>query len=158
MQLQTKISLSQESPPINYGSKVLLLGSCFAEHIGAKLQYYQFPNCLNPLGIYFHPKAIEMLFERLVQERPFTAADVFMHEEQWHSFEAHSRVSQSSEEALLGILNDRLSEAEEALTTASHIFLTLGTAWAYKLKDSGKWVANCHKVPQKKFTKVLWEV
>ncbi|MCE2613082.1 GSCFA domain-containing protein [Flavobacteriaceae bacterium D16] len=158
MQLQTKISLFQESPAISYGSKTLLLGSCFAEHIGDKLEYYQFPNCLNPLGIFFHPKAIEMFLERLVQERPFSSADVFMREDQWHSFEAHSRVSQSSEKTLLKVLNDQLQKTHDALSEATHIFLTLGSAWGYRLKETGNWVANCHKVPQKQFSKELWEV
>ena len=158
MQLQTHIPLSQESPSINYGSKILLIGSCFAEHIGAKLDYYQFPSCINPLGIYFHPKAIEVFIDRLAQERWFTAEDVFMLDEQWNSFEAHSRVSQTSEEELIDVLNNQIAVAREALTNATHIFLTLGSAWGYQLKATGKWVANCHKVPQKQFDKVLWEV
>jgi len=158
MQLHTTISLHRESPSINYKSKILLLGSCFAEHIGAKLGYFQFPHSLNPLGIYFHPKAIEILFERIVQERPFSSADVFMREDQWHSFEAHSRVSQSSEKALVQVLNDQLQKTHDALSEATHIFLTLGSAWGYRFKETGNWAANCHKVPQKQFSKELWEV
>ena len=158
MKLQTQIPLAQESPSINYGSKILLLGSCFAEHIGAKLEYYQFPTHINPLGIYFHPKAIETLIDRIIQKRQFSGEDVFTLDEQWHSFEAHSRVSQTSSVALLEVLNKQLEVAREELTTASHIFLTLGSAWGYQLRESGKWVANCHKVPQKEFAKVLWSV
>ncbi|MCX2717998.1 GSCFA domain-containing protein [Lentiprolixibacter aurantiacus] len=158
MELQTRIPLHKESPSIDYGSKVLLLGSCFAEHIGAKLAYYQFQSCINPLGIYFHPKAIEGLIQRLVRERAFTREDVFMLNEQWHSFEAHSRVSQNSEEALLEVLNKQLKATQAAITQATHIFITLGSAWGYQLRENGKWVANCHKVPQKQFAKVLWEV
>ena len=158
MQLQTQIPLSQESPLIDYRSRILLIGSCFAEHIGAKLDYYQFHNCINPLGIYFHHKAIETFVERLVNQRPFSSNDVFEHEEQWHSFEAHSRVSQSSEEELLQVLNDQMLLTSEVLNDASHIFLTLGSAWGYQLKETGKWVANCHKIPQKQFTKEIWEV
>ena len=158
MQLQTHIPLSQASPSINYESKVLLLGSCFAEHIGAKLAYYQFPNCINPLGIFFHPKAIATFVNRLTEERLFSTQDVFSHDEQWHSFEAHSRVSQSSKEELLKVLNDQLLAAKEVMSNASHVFLTFGSAWAYQLKETGKWVANCHKVPQNEFNKVLWEV
>ena len=110
------------------------------------------------MGIFFHPKAIEMLLERLVQERMFSSADVFSREDQWHSFEAHSRVSQSSEEALLVVLNDQLQKTHKALSEATHIFLTLGSAWGYRFRKTGNWVANCHKVPQKQFSKVLWEV
>lgn len=155
MQLQTTVPISPATPPIDYTSRILLLGSCFTEHIGEKLRYYQFRNYTNPLGIYFHPKAIETLLNRVIEERSFGTADVFEYQEQWHSYEAHSRVSQQSEKELIRVLNNRLSESREYLISASHIFLTLGTAWGYRLKAANQWVANCHKVPQKEFSKEL---
>ena len=36
--------------------------------------------------------------------------------------------------------------------------ITPGTAWGYKSVETGKIVANCHKLPQKNFTKELTEV
>lgn len=158
MKLQTAVPLSPAPDSIGYHSKVLLIGSCFAEHIGAKLEYYQFPNSINPLGIFFHPAAIEGFFDRLLGERPFIAKDVFEHDEQWHSFEAHSRLSQTSQEGLLKVLNDQLLEARGTLKNASHVFITLGSAWGYQLRETGKWVANCHKVPQQAFSKQLWDI
>ena len=155
MQLQTNLPLTPATRQIDYTSKVLLLGSCFTEHIGNKLEYFQFRNYSNPFGIYFHPKAIESLLNRVLEERPFEIADVFEFQEQWHSYEAHSRVSQPSKEALIKTLNDRLSASREFLISATHIFLTLGTAWGYRLQATGNWVANCHKVPQKEFSKEL---
>lgn len=41
---------------------------------------------------------------------------------------------------------------------ATHIIITLGTAWAYRNKKSDRFVANCHKVPQKEFSKELISV
>ena len=155
MQLQTTLPISPATRAIGYKSKLLLLGSCFTEHIGDKLEYYQFRNYSNPLGIYFHPKAIETLLNRIIEDRPFGTADVFENNEQWHSFEAHSRVSQLSEKALVQKLNDKLSETRKFLISATHVFITLGTAWGYRLKTSGQWVANCHKVPQNQFSKEL---
>ncbi len=158
MELQTTLPLSRADRPIDYSSTILLMGSCFTEHIGDKLTYFQFRNYGNPLGIYFHPKAIEALLDRIHKERAFEKTDVFEYEEQWHSFEAHSRVSQATEATLLETLNERLSRTRENLISASHIFLTLGTAWGYRLKRTGQWVANCHKIPQKHFSKELMGV
>lgn len=157
MELQTKVPLDKAGDGISYDSRIFLMGSCFAEHIGAKLEYYQFQNYGNPLGIFFHPKAIETFLERMVEGKQFQADEVFEHDQQWHSFEAHSRLSRGSREKLLTELNNSLTQAREFLGSATHVFLTLGTAWAYKHKRSDQWVANCHKVPQKQFTKVLWE-
>ena len=41
---------------------------------------------------------------------------------------------------------------------ATHIVLTFGSAWVYKHLATGKIVANCHKVPQKEFTKSLLSI
>jgi len=61
IKLQTKIPLqAQTFNPIDYNSKVLLLGSCFSEHIGDKFQYFKFQTLQNPFGILFHPLAIEL--------------------------------------------------------------------------------------------------
>ncbi|MGQ3087452.1 GSCFA domain-containing protein, partial [Flavobacterium sp.] len=39
-----------------------------------------------------------------------------------------------------------------------HLIITLGTAWVYRSNANGELVANCHKVPQKEFTKELLSV
>ncbi|MDX1315823.1 MAG: GSCFA domain-containing protein, partial [Eudoraea sp.] len=64
----------------------------------------------------------------------------------------------TSEEKLLEVLNHQVTESLETVTNTSHIFITLGSAWGYQLKETGKWVANCHKVPHKQFNKELWDV
>ncbi len=158
MELQTRLTPERAEYPVDYSSTIVLMGSCFAEHIGAKLEYYQFPTLANPLGIFFHPEAIATFLERMVQHKAYTNADVFEQQERWHCFEAHSRLSQNSREGLLNELNRQLEHSRTWLGTASHIFLTLGTAWGYRIKTTGQWVANCHKLPQKHFSKELLTV
>ena len=59
MKLRTEIKLNRvEANPIDYASKVLMLGSCFVKNIGEKLDYFKFRNTVNPFGILFHPKAL----------------------------------------------------------------------------------------------------
>ena len=41
------------------------------------------------------------------------------------------------------------------MKAATHVVITPGTAWGYRLKESGEMVANCHKVPQKNFSKEI---
>ena len=155
MKLTTPIKLSRQNPPINYSSKVLLLGSCFAQNMGAKLEYYKFQQCTNPFGILFHPVAIEKLITRAVNQTWFTSKDVFLQNEQWHCFLAHSKLSNTSEEDLISALNSALEKLRFSLLEASHVVFTFGTAWVYKHLEKDTIVANCHKVPQKKFVKQL---
>ncbi len=155
MKLTTPIKLSRQNPPINYSSKVLLLGSCFAQNMGAKLEYYKFQQCTNPFGILFHPVAIEKLITRAVNQTWFTSKDVFLQNEQWHCFLAHSKLSNTSEEDLISALNSALEKLRFSLLEASHVVFTFGTAWVYKHLEKDTIVVNCHKVPQKEFVKQL---
>ncbi|OUS03148.1 GSCFA domain-containing protein [Flavobacteriales bacterium 33_180_T64] len=159
MNLQTKIPLQpQQYNQIDYTSKVLLLGSCFSEHIGEKFTYFKFQNLLNPFGILFHPLAIETLIINAINEKTYTKDDVFFHNEQWHCFDTHSRLSNASKEQLLQNLNNSIKTTHQFLKQASHVIITLGTTWAYRFIETDTHVANCHKIPQKQFLKTLLSV
>ena len=158
MELQTKIPLTPSDNPIDYQSKLVLLGSCFVENIGAKLDYFRFQKLQNPFGILFHPLAIANLVERAIEEKAYRQEEVFEQDGIWHCFDAHSDLRSDDPKTLLNLLNQQLDETKAGLETSSHIIITLGTAWVYENNSSGKTVANCHKVPQKQFTKKLLSI
>ena len=156
MKLQTKIPLQpQQHNQLDYNSNVLLLGSCFVENIGKKLDYFKFQNLQNPFGILFHQLAIETLITNAINEKEYTEEDIFFHNEQWHCYDAHSKLSASSKEELLHNLNQQIKATNQQINESTHIIITLGTAWVYRYIETDTIVANCHKVPQKKFLKEL---
>lgn len=156
MNLQTKIQLQlQAHNQIDYNAKVLLLGSCFVKNIGDKLEYFKFQNTVNPFGILFHPKAIENLIKNAIHGKEYLDDDVFFNNEQWHCFGAHSKLSNSSKELLLLDLNQNIKSTNKQLHDATHVVITLGTAWIYRFKENDTVVTNCHKVPQNMFLKEL---
>ncbi|WP_027395261.1 GSCFA domain-containing protein [Aquimarina latercula] len=158
MNLQTKIPLKPQQPKIDYNSELLLIGSCFAENIGEKFSYFKYKSLVNPFGILFHPKAIETFLWMATQRESYTETDLFYHNEQWHCFDAHSRLSHSDKEYLLQSLNGALEQTYMKIQSATHIYITLGTAWVYRLQSLDMVVANCHKVSQKEFSKELLSV
>ncbi|MBJ6369781.1 GSCFA domain-containing protein [Snuella sedimenti] len=159
MNLQTQIPLEKQSNNlIDYTSSMLLLGSCFIENIGEKSDYFKFKNTQNPFGILFHPKAIENLLRYSLNKKEYAESDVFLHNEQWHCFDAHSKLSHASKDTLLHELNANLKKTFKQLSDATHVVITLGTAWMYRFIASDAIVANCHKVPQKQFKKELMSV
>jgi hypothetical protein len=158
MQFTTQIPIRENLNPIDYNSKIVSLGSCFAENIGAKFGYFKFQSKTNPFGIIFNPVSIKRIIERVVCDKLFSEEDVFFHNEQWHCFEVHSDVSNSSKEELVENLNNILVETKIQLQTATHIIITFGTSWVYRNIERNTIVANCHKVPQKQFTKELLSV
>lgn len=155
MELQTQIPLKQQQPLIDYQSKVLLMGSCFVDNIGDKLEYFKFQSQSNPFGILFHPKAIERMITRMADGMLFTEKDVFWHQERWQSLEVHSTYSDTDKTRLLSKLNEKITQEHQSLKELSHLVVTLGTAWGYRHLESQNIVANCHKLPQHLFEKSL---
>jgi len=135
-----------------------MLGSCFSENIGSKLNHFKFQATQNPLGILFHPKAIENLITNALNKKIYLSKDLIFQNEVWHSFDAHSSVSSANEKVILNTLNAAISDTNKKLKEASHIIITLGTSWVYRFIETKTIVANCHKIPQKKFTKELLNV
>lgn len=158
MQFRTPIPISKSDNPIDYTARVVSLGSCFAVNMSEKLDYFRFRNYCNPFGILFHPLAIEKAIDFALQEKQFTEADIFFYNEQWHSFDVHSDLNATDPKQLLENLNRATSETRNQLTHATHVLITLGTAWVYRKIEDGEIVANCHKVPQKQFKKELLSV
>lgn len=162
MQFTTKIPIQKSTFPIDYDSKIMLLGSCFAENMGEKFEYFKFQTIVNPFGIIFNPVSLEKLIRRSIEKRKFTENDIFFHNELWHCYDVHSELSNSDKSFFLNSLNELINSTHQQLNDSTHIIITLGTSWVYRLRqaqsDSDGVVANCHKVPQKKFTKELLSI
>ncbi|MBQ0907920.1 GSCFA domain-containing protein [Flavobacterium sp. F-328] len=158
MQFTTPIPIPKNEFLIDYTSKIISIGSCFAVNMAEKLDYYKFQNSCNPFGILFHPLAIEKLIEYAVSKKEFTDNDVFFYNERWHCFDAHSDLSTSNKDELLATLNAILVSVQQYIKQASHCIITYGTSWVYRNIESQEIVANCHKVPQKQFQKELLTV
>lgn len=158
MNFTTKIPITQNANPIDYNSKIVSFGSCFAENMGDKLLYYKFQTQVNPFGIIFNPFSIEKLIERVVLQRYFTKDDIFFFNERWHCYEVHSELSDADSEVFLSKLNQILSDTQKQLQQATHIIITYGTSWVYRHIETNAIVANCHKVPQKQFSKELLSI
>lgn len=156
MILQTQVPLKKKPlHKINYNSKLLLLGSCFSENIGNKLNYYKFNSEINPFGILFHPKAIETLITNAINKKVYTEADLTFQNERWHCFDAHSNLSAVNKNEILNNLNKANTATLKYLTDSTHVIITLGTSWVYRFTETNSIVANCHKVSQKKFLKEI---
>tara|TARA_R110001583_G_scaffold112186_1_gene261470 strand:+ start:12520 stop:13464 length:945 start_codon:yes stop_codon:yes gene_type:complete len=158
MKFRTNITLQKEHNQIDYNSKLMLIGSCFSENISKKLNYFKFNTFSNPFGILFNPIAIEKLITNAINLKEYTAKDIFQLNERWHCFDAHSDLSAISKNELLENLNSEIKATHKKLKEASHLIITLGTSWVYRFIESDSIVGNCHKIPQKKFSKELLSV
>ena len=158
MQFRTKITIPKKYNPIDYNSKIVSLGSCFAENMAKKLDHFKFQNTCNPFGIIFNPVSIEKMIYRIVNQFFYTEKDIFFHNERWHCYEVHSDLSSSNKGEFLENLNAVLRTSLTHLFQASHIIITYGTSWVYRNLESKAVVANCHKVRQAAFSKEILSV
>jgi hypothetical protein len=158
MNFTTKIPIKKTDNPISYSSKIVSLGSCFAENMGEKFSYFKFQNTVNPFGIIFNPISLENLVSRIVNNQAFTEDDIFFHNDLWHCFDVHSELSNPDKEEFLNSLNGILKSTHNQIAESTHIIITYGTSWVYRNKTSGNIVANCHKVPQFQFGKEILSV
>lgn len=151
-----------ETPPsdvsISHQNRLLAVGSCFAEHIGARLKALQFDIQLNPFGILYNPHSMARALERLRTGVPYQAEDLFFHNDLWHSFDHHGRFNHPDGTQALKGINQALAQGAAALQTADRILLTLGTATVHVLRENGRIVANCHKVVSSRFERRRMEV
>lgn len=158
MKFQTEVPLSPTNGnTIDFDAKIVLLGSCFSEHISEKLDFYKFQTLCNPFGILFHPQAI-LTFLRNVSENKIDENTVFFADEQWKSFNAHSQLNNSSKTLFLDQLISQTEDCNSRFKTTSHFIITLGTAWSYRHINTKNYVANCHKLPSTQFEKVLFSI
>jgi lysophospholipase L1-like esterase len=149
---RTELNCPQAPFNLDQGDPVLLVGSCFTEHLGGRLSERKFPVLTNPFGIVYNPESMIRSLERLSDgERPFERADLFEHQGLWHSWEHHGSFSDPDWEAALLRINASYREASLFLKKAEYLILTLGTADVHVLRGSGQVVANNHKMPGEVF-------
>ena len=158
MNFTTKIPIQKYNHPITFDSKIMLLGSCFTENMGEKFAYFKFQTTTNPFGIIFNAVSLEKLIRRTVENRTFTENDIFYHNELWHCYEVHSELSHPDKAIFLSNLNSIVELTHRHISSLTHCIITLGTSWVYRNNETNEIVANCHKVPQKNFTKELLSI
>jgi hypothetical protein len=151
--LRTEVVLPKIANKLSYRRNTLMVGSCFTENIGNYLQNHCFPILTNPCGILYNPASMAECLSFLVGEHQFTGTDLFQANGLWNNFHFHSRYSDPDQKTALTEMNNSVAKASAQLRSASHLFLTFGTSWIYRDKESGEIAGNCHKLPASRFTR-----
>lgn len=143
MKLTTEVQIPAYSYQITPEARGLIIGSCFATNIGAKLLMSGLNVVENPQGILYNPLSIANGVEILKCGTQFDQSDLVYRDGLWHSFAHHGRFSDQDPGKVLEMIN----RSDES--AFHYIILTLGTAWIYERE--GGVVANCHKFPEREF-------
>lgn len=161
MDFMANIELKKLTEPIRYEDKILLIGSCFTEHIGNALAEHKFNVLQNPNGILFDPASVCSSLLSYIQPKQYSADELFQLNEVWNSWQHHSRFSHIEQQQCLQQINASQSAAHHFLKEADWIIVTLGSSFSYRLKQAAtatEGVANCHRAPAQWFNKHLLEI
>jgi len=155
MEFRTTVKTGENRSWLHHSDSVVLLGSCFSDNIGAKMQGALFNATVNPMGTLYNPMSIACAVQRLIACEPVAGQTLFMQGGVWNSFDFHSRHSLPDKQATIDRMNQRITLGHEALKKAQVLTITLGTSIIYRLKATGEVVANCHKVPGHEFERQM---
>ena len=161
MNFLSKVDIPASDLRIDYKSNLVFIGSCFADNISAQFASRKFKVLANPLGTIYNPLSIALMVKNIADGKVFGEEDVFQDtrcDGLWHCWDAHSSLSGATKEECIGKLNAATAQARDFLQKANAIFITLGSAFVYYLKNSGKPAANCHRQDQNLFERKLISV
>ena len=151
MKLQTTVDIKPSKWQIGYEDKILLLGSCFSDEIGAQMMQRHLCVTCNPFGTLYNPLSIAQAMQ--MKELP----ELVQHDGLWHSMAHHGSFSRADKSEAELAIRQSIETMQQAIQEATVVIVTFGTAWIYELKDEGLQVTgcgvvgNCHKLPESCF-------
>jgi hypothetical protein len=149
------IKVAKNRRRIGLDSTVISIGSCFSEVVGRRLRDRHFRVVLNPTGTVYNPLAIAHALRRIAAGRTYRTSELFQFRGAWRSFDHSTAFNATSSRACLRGINGHLAEAHAACGKLDVLIITLGTAYAWFLKQNDRLVSNCHTVPQVHFDRRL---
>ncbi len=156
LRLQTPVEFPQSGIGISYSDSIMLLGSCFSDNIGKRLQERGFNACLNPFGTLYNPESILSSILRLDSGEPFTEKECVQMgsgSALWCSFSHHTLAARENPGEFLRCANEALGKSSAFWKKSDKVIITFGTSWCYRFTESGRIVSNCLKRDAKEFSR-----
>ena len=152
MKFRTEIRIRPFAEKIGYRNRILLLGSCFADEMREKLRGLKFRASGNFSGPLFNPSSVAAALRGTADTHPAAIEELRQDTDgRWFHYGVCTEADSPDPQALLAYL-DRTREAlRREAEACDTLVVTFGTAWVYRLRETGETVANCHRQPQRLF-------
>ncbi len=137
---------------LDRNQEYVLLGSCFSQNVGERMQAEGYRAVCNPLGTLFNPESIRNTVHQALAgssaELPLFWDEAM---QEWRCWWANTRFRHPQEDAARCEVQNAYAELGQALRRADHLFLTLGTNVCYRLRENDIVVSNCQRQPDALF-------
>ena len=140
--LQTPVDLPPCPFRLTTESRIVLLGSCFAQYVGERLADVlpEGQVTVNPFGVLYNPRSVAAALSG--GEEPLMRGSDGL----WRSWRRSGLFAAPTEEALRAMLRPVPEDCDT-------VVVTFGTTRHYRLAESPETVvANCHREPAARFT------
>jgi len=148
---RTPVEIPESGNKLRYQANSLFIGSCFTLNIGEKIQKFKFPAAVNPFGVLYNPVSVSNGVRILLNKTLFSEKDLHYYAGKWLSFFHDTSFSGKNSEEVLRQINNSIATQHDQLKKATFLFISLGTAWVYRHKQTGLIVSNNHKIPAREF-------
>lgn len=147
MKFRTEIGPIKGGFGISHDDRIVLLGSCFSDNIGAQLEADGFCVVHNPLGPLYNPASVMRIVAR--GGRPYGPDDFTLHDGIWHCLDMAWRYHDTDPARLAETVNADYLPLAAAIADCTVLILTFGTARVYM--HGSATAGNCHKLPAAMF-------
>lgn len=154
LKLRTEIEAPRGTFAISHADRLLMLGSCFTDSVGARLEADGFAVTRNPFGPLYNPLSIAAVLRMIFDGRRYTPSELTIDNAGVsHCLDFASRWQNADADAICAELNDGLDRLAETYREATVVVLTFGSSFGYYVTgDESDWpVGNCHKFPSEYF-------
>src|SRR5690554_4112273 len=98
MKLRTEIKIHKQETEIDHQDSILLIGSCFSDHIGNKLKENKFDAVVNPLGIAYNPISLHQHLSIDLFELNRSFEYIQLTDELYYHYDFHSKFNSFTKE------------------------------------------------------------
>ena len=147
MKFRTEIDVAPLRSAIGYDSRIFAVGSCFAGYVAERLAGAKFRVTANPTGVMFNPLSAADTVSRCASGTHVEPQELREGAGGWFHFGFHGSFSRLNAAEAAAAMNEAVDNGHRALSGADTVIVTFGTAYVFRLADSGATVANCHKQP-----------
>lgn len=150
---RTEITINEHNERIEVDSKLVFIGSCFAENIGKVAAENRLFTNVNPYGVLYNPVSIANSLTKIIEKNIIEKSELVSLNTVWQSFGHHGKFNNKNPDLVVENINQKTEEAYNFLKESDFLFITFGTSYVFRHKQLDRIVANCHKFPASDFVR-----
>lgn len=151
MKWTTEVAIDASPWKVGHDSRILTIGSCFADNMGQRMRRRLLRVQVNPFGALYNPMSMANALEAVLDGRAYTPDEMIESCGRSHCIDFASVLSGTTAAETADNVNTTLGHLREALPRIDVLMATFGSTHVFEHIASGRIAGNCHKLPAAQF-------